>query len=85
MVVLLLLMGEEDREEVIVMCGINGIVARYKDKNKIIKDMNDKIIQRGPNAEGIYVDVTFGGKPTNRVGSKTAYFGIKCGALIAYL
>ena len=38
------------------MCGINGIVARYKDKNKIIKDMNDKIIHRGPNAEGIYVD-----------------------------
>lgn len=38
------------------MCGINGIITRSKDKEKLIKKMNDKIIHRGPNAEGIYTD-----------------------------
>ena len=38
------------------MCGINGIVSRDKNKEKLIRDMNDKIIHRGPDAEGIYVD-----------------------------
>ena len=38
------------------MCGINGIVSKDKNKEKLIRDMNDKIIHRGPDAEGIYVD-----------------------------
>ena len=38
------------------MCGINGIITKSKDKEKLIKQMNDKIIHRGPNAEGIYTD-----------------------------
>ena len=38
------------------MCGINGIVSKNKDKEKLIHKMNDKIKHRGPNAEGVYVD-----------------------------
>ena len=38
------------------MCGINGIVSKEKNKEKVIKEMNDKILHRGPDAEGIYVD-----------------------------
>ena len=41
------------------MCGINGIISKKSNKKKnlkIIKDMNNKIIHRGPNAEGIYAD-----------------------------
>lgn len=38
------------------MCGINGIVSKEKNKDKLIKKMNDKILHRGPDAEGIYVD-----------------------------
>ena len=38
------------------MCGINGIVSKKKNKEELIKKMNDKIIHRGPDAEGIYVD-----------------------------
>ena len=38
------------------MCGINGIITKEKNKEKLIKQMNDKIIHRGPNAEGIYTD-----------------------------
>ena len=38
------------------MCGINGIITKNKDKQKLIKQMNDKIIHRGPNAEGTYID-----------------------------
>ena len=40
------------------MCGINGIVSKKKkeEKEKFIHKMNDKIVHRGPNAEGIYVD-----------------------------
>ena len=40
------------------MCGINGIITKEKDKEKLIKQMNDRIIHRGPNAEGFYVDET---------------------------
>ena len=40
------------------MCGINGIITKNKNKEKLIKQMNDKIIHRGPNAEGTYVDET---------------------------
>ena len=38
------------------MCGINGIISKEKDKDKLIKEMNKKIVHRGPDAEGIYVD-----------------------------
>ena len=38
------------------MCGINGIISKNKNKDKLIKQMNDRIIHRGPNAEGVYVD-----------------------------
>lgn len=38
------------------MCGINGIVSKSKNKEEIIHLMNDRIIHRGPNAEGKYVD-----------------------------
>lgn len=38
------------------MCGINIIVSKRKNKEKLIKKMNDKIIHRGPDAEGIYTD-----------------------------
>ncbi len=38
------------------MCGINGIISKDKNKEGQIHAMNDKIIHRGPNAEGVYVD-----------------------------
>lgn len=38
------------------MCGINGIVSKSRNKEEIIHLMNEKIIHRGPNAEGKYVD-----------------------------
>lgn len=38
------------------MCGINGIITKSKNKETLIKKMNDRIIHRGPNAEGIYTD-----------------------------
>ena len=38
------------------MCGITGIVSREKNKDKLIKKMNDKIIHRGPDSEGFYND-----------------------------
>lgn len=38
------------------MCGINGIVSRDKNKEKLIHEMNEKIVHRGPNAEGVFVD-----------------------------
>ena len=38
------------------MCGINVIVSRDKNKEKIIKKMNDRIIHRGPDAEGCFCD-----------------------------
>ena len=38
------------------MCGIAGFINDKKDKKKIIKDMTDKIIHRGPDAEGFYID-----------------------------
>ena len=40
------------------MCGINGIITKDKNKKQLIKKMNDKIIHRGPNAEGTYIDET---------------------------
>ena len=38
------------------MCGIVGFVNAKKDKKKIIKKMNDKIIHRGPDSEGFFTD-----------------------------
>ena len=38
------------------MCGIVGFVSKTKDKKKIIKDMADMILHRGPDSEGYYVD-----------------------------
>ena len=38
------------------MCGIAGFISSSKNKEKIIKAMTDKIIHRGPDAEGFYVD-----------------------------
>ena len=38
------------------MCGFVGFVDRSKNKKKTIKDMADKIIHRGPDSDGYYVD-----------------------------
>ncbi len=38
------------------MCGIVGFVNKDKSKKKIIKKMADRIIHRGPDAEGYYTD-----------------------------
>ena len=38
------------------MCGITGFVSKEKNKKKIIKKMSDRIIHRGPDAEGYYID-----------------------------
>ena len=38
------------------MCGINGIVSKITKKEELIHKMNDRILHRGPNAEGVYVD-----------------------------
>ncbi len=38
------------------MCGIVGFINNSKNKKPIIKKMNDRIIHRGPDSEGFYVD-----------------------------
>ena len=40
------------------MCGIVGFVNKQskKEKQKIIKDMADRIIHRGPDSDGYYCD-----------------------------
>ena len=38
------------------MCGFVGFIDKQKNKKKIIKDMNDMIIHRGPDSEGYYID-----------------------------
>lgn len=38
------------------MCGIAGFFSDEKNKKNIIKRMNDKIIHRGPDSEGYYID-----------------------------
>ncbi len=38
------------------MCGIAGFISQDKNKAEIIKKMTDKIIHRGPDAEGFYTD-----------------------------
>ena len=42
------------------MCGINGIIDYHKhysmeERNKLVHQMNEKIIYRGPNMQGISV------------------------------
>jgi len=38
------------------MCGFVGFIDKEKNKNKIIKDMSDIIIHRGPDSDGYYSD-----------------------------
>lgn len=38
------------------MCGIVGFISREKDKKITIKKMADRIVHRGPDAEGYYID-----------------------------
>ena len=38
------------------MCGIVGFVDKVGNKNKIIKDMSDKIVHRGPDDYGYFTD-----------------------------
>lgn len=38
------------------MCGIVGFLSEEEEKEKIIKKMNDRIIHRGPDGEGYYID-----------------------------
>ena len=38
------------------MCGIVGIVSKDKNKDKIIKDMANRIQHRGPDGDGYYVN-----------------------------
>ncbi|UKI26919.1 MAG: hypothetical protein L6V91_09445 [Bacilli bacterium] len=39
------------------MCGINGIISKDKKiRKKLIKDMNDMTLHRGPDAEGIFAE-----------------------------
>ena len=38
------------------MCGITGFIDNDKNKKKIIKKMNDRIVHRGPDAEGYHID-----------------------------
>ena len=38
------------------MCGFTGFISKKNKKEKIIKEMNDTIIHRGPDDEGYYVD-----------------------------
>ena len=38
------------------MCGIIGFVSPKGEKEKIIKKMTDRLIHRGPDEEGFYID-----------------------------
>ena len=38
------------------MCGITGFVNKKENKQEIIKNMADKIMHRGPDGEGYYID-----------------------------
>ena len=38
------------------MCGFVGFIDKKKNKKKIIKDMADIIVHRGPDSDGYYVD-----------------------------
>ena len=38
------------------MCGFVGFVDKARDKKKIVKDMADIIVHRGPDSDGYYTD-----------------------------
>ena len=38
------------------MCGFVGFVSKINNKKKIIKDMADIIVHRGPDSDGYYID-----------------------------
>lgn len=38
------------------MCGIVGFYAEEKEKERVIKDMADRIEHRGPDGEGYYIN-----------------------------
>ena len=38
------------------MCGITGFVNNNKNKKQIIGKMSQRIIHRGPDSEGFYID-----------------------------
>ena len=38
------------------MCGICGFVGNDKNKKEILREMANRIIHRGPDSEGLYVD-----------------------------
>ena len=38
------------------MCGITGFVGNEENKKEILKKMTDKIVHRGPDAEGFFID-----------------------------
>ena len=38
------------------MCGITGYISKSKTDEKVLKDMLQRIVHRGPDAEGIYID-----------------------------
>ncbi len=42
------------------MCGIAGVVCETADRRQVIGRMNDKLIHRGPDAEGIWLDENSG-------------------------
>lgn len=42
--------------EVDIMCGFVGFIDKKKNKKKIIKDMADIIVHRGPDSDGYYTD-----------------------------
>ena len=38
------------------MCGFTGFTGNIKDKNNVIKKMNEKIIHRGPDSDGFFIN-----------------------------
>ena len=38
------------------MCGITGYISNNKPNKEILKKMMDRIVHRGPDAEGTYLD-----------------------------
>ena len=38
------------------MCGFTGFTGKIDKQKKIIKNMNNTIIHRGPDSDGFYVD-----------------------------
>lgn len=38
------------------MCGIAGFVGKVKNNKKVLKAMNDRLVHRGPDGEGMFID-----------------------------